>query len=725
MKKTISLLFVLFTLIFKNLSAQSISYVPKFANENHPEIGYWFISPDLLKNDRYLDELDSIINLCPYTMVFLTAREGNNFYETEKMHPYFEKIVSKAHKSGIKIGLQLWGNYFDEDLNNSQRMIVEQEIQLDQKGKASYTAKAKYIRFEDRLLKTDIFKVYAFKKTGDGFYDPSSLKDITSLCTTTLPDKKTAKISINGGEALKGLTVCIMVQQFCSQNSMWDDVEINGFKKTIDAYSDIPFDGMALDEYGNKFIPRFVDMPANEQIFRGRWYSNAMAKAYEKETKKSLVKTLFEGRYAPTGQPEVRIKAINQYMDFTRGGAVRVIKAVADYGKKTFSPNTFTGIHNTYHAGLYSDEIWADGICWWVLPHQYGQTDEHTITATQMGIAFNTKENVMYNQFYDGVFPPVQEKALADLRYGIRTHYHALHDKRVNRFDLLDPEAVKGINKVEDCARLLNKFNPSLPDVKLLVIFGMEALSNWYPNYKDRGVYDVNDKLNIEEKADELWKAGYLNALVPSDFINSKLIKLNKEGKPEINGHTFDAVVYLYPQYAKENELKFLEEYQNRGGKLMLEGVALLDFNAQNVSKRFQSIYNNATVKGYSVKGISKLGIAKNGLADGSKNSDGSYVFTDLNSIRTDSLATFSVNIDGDLYGGKYKGLAIIKADKNNGITKFAANGFTELSKNEKKILAFKTGQNVFYTKQNGEASLIIKDEQQQIKPLINTLSTN
>lgn len=58
-------------------------------------------------------------------------------------------------------------------------MIVESEVQLNKEGKASYTAKAKFIRFSDRLLKTDLFKVYAFKKTAEGFYDPSTLTDIT------------------------------------------------------------------------------------------------------------------------------------------------------------------------------------------------------------------------------------------------------------------------------------------------------------------------------------------------------------------------------------------------------------------------------------------------------------------------------------------------------------------------------------------------------------------
>ena len=719
MKKVIILLFF-FLAGFKFLDAQSVKYVKQFTNENHPEIGYWFISPDLLENGRYLEELDSIIYQCPYTLVFLTARDGATFYDFNVMHPVFQKLVAKAHQHGLKIGLQLWGNYKDQSIEESQRMIVEKEIQLDESGNASYTAKAKFIRFPDRLLKTDLFKVYAFNKTAEGFYDPSTLKDITKQCKTVLPDKETVQIKINGGQSVKGLTACLMTQEYCSQSSMWGDVEINGFREAINNYSDIPFDGFALDEYGNKFIERIFDLNTLDP-FRGRWYSTAMAKDYKIATGNSLDRILFDGRYAPEGKPEVRMKAINQYMDFMRGGALRVEKAVYDYSRQIFGTSIFNGIHDTYHNSLINDEIWANGISWWLLPRAYGQTDEKTFTPTQMGVAMAHKMNAMYNQYYNNVFPPVQEKALFDLRYGVRTHYHAMHDRRPNRFDLLEPEAIDGINKVENCSRLLNKFNPLLPKINLLVIFGMEALSNWYPNEASRGVYDINDKLDIEAKALEIWNAGYLNALVPSDVITHNLLKVGKDGKPVMNGHTFDAVLYLNPQYAKESEMKFLEDYESKGGKLMIEGEADHDFNAVDISKRMNTIYKKATVRGYSIEGLSKLGLQKNLLPDGCMNEDGSYVFTDINSLRTDDMASFSVKIDGNLYSCQFKGLAIISADKD-GVRKLGANGFKELSRNGNVILSFKEPVNLFITRQNGKVNMVVKDSKQRVRPVINKL---
>lgn len=698
------------------------TYVPEFANENHEQIGYWFISPNLITDENlYLKHIDSIAEKCKYTLIFLTAREGANFYDYKKMYPVFKNLVAAAHKKGLKVGLQLWGNYNDKTIEGSQRMIIETELPLDQAGNAAATIKAQFIRFEHRLLKSDLFKVYAFRKTGDGFYDPATLKDITQYCEVVLPDKATVAVKIKAGESMKGLTACVITQQYCSQSSNWDNVEIDGFVAAMKAYGDIPFDGFSLDEYGNKFIERIFDLNTSTP-FRGRWYSNAMAREYTKETGRSLEQTLFDGRYAPTGKPEVRIKAINEYMEFMRKGGVRVEKAVYHASREIYGKQIFSGIHNTYHNSLINDEIWANGIGWWSAPRAYGQTDEKTFLPTQMGIAMAHPKNAMYNQYYDAVLEPVLVKSFNDLRYGVRTHYHAMNDKRPLRFDLEDPDAIVGINANENCARLLNKFNPSLPDIRLLVIFGMEGLSNWYPNYANRGVYDINDKMKIEERAVEIWKSGYLNALVPSDLIVNNQLTIGADGKPVLNGHKFDAVLYINPQYAREPVLKFLEQYVSKGGKLMVEGSADRDFTGNLITNRFKAIYDKATVVGYSVENLPRLGLQKNLLPNGCRNEDGSYTFNDLASMRTGKAASFTVNFEGDEYTGEYRGLAVIKAGKKTGLQKMGVTGFTSLRRNGEEILRFQEPTDVFVERKAKEVKLIIADKTGKKRPVINKL---
>jgi len=158
--------------------------------------------------------------------------------------------------------------------------------------------------------------------------------DISKDCKAIIKDRSTVQVQIHAPQA-KGLTACIMTQQYVSQSSMWDDVEINGFTETMKSYGDIPFDGFALDEYGNKFVIRSIEMKPTDN-FRARWYSNGMAGEFQKTTGQSLDRALFDGRYAPTGKPELRMKAINVYMDFMRKGALRVEDAVYQKSKEIF-----------------------------------------------------------------------------------------------------------------------------------------------------------------------------------------------------------------------------------------------------------------------------------------------------------------------------------------------------------------------------------------------------
>jgi len=145
-------------------------------------------------------------------------------------------------------------------------------------------------------------------------------------------------------------------------------------------------------------------------------------------------------------------------------------------------------------------------------------------------------------------------------------------------------------------------------------------------------------------------------------------------------------------------------------------------FKGNNIADRFRLIEEKATVKGYSVEDLPMLGIAKNRLADGCKNEDGSYVFNDNPSLRTNSTANFTLEADDDIFTGQYKGIAVISLDKKSGVKKLAATGFSELRKNGKVILSFKEPVDLFVTKMGGKLKMILADPSNKIKPLVNKL---
>lgn len=696
-----------------------IEFLSGFKNTNHPQIAYWFLTPGVLENDQYLKDLDKMIDQTLFDFIFLDARNGCTFSVIKKMHPVMEKIVTKAHQRHIKIGYRAQVERLSpmpEEV--TERFIAEAETLLDLSGKGKCSMNAKLVRSKNSFKK-EVFKVFVFKKTSGGFYDAATLKEIKDYDFSV--KDQTVNVTINGGRELNGYTAYVMAEFYYNSISNFSPEAVVQAVRFINGYSDIPFDGIMLDEYSNyRIIPPWL-MKFKFDNFRLRSYSLAMAKELKIKTGLPAETTLFNMRYAPAGKPEIRIKAINDYMDLMRSGAMHVEDAMYKRAKELYGQNCFIGAHDTFHNTLVCDEIWATGIKWWSIPREYGFSDEKTPLPTQMGIAMSYPANAMYDMYYDSNIKRFATKSMTDLRFGIRTFYHAFNDKQWG-IGLENPEAVQAINPVENCARLLNRFNPSLPEIKLLVIFGNEALQNWYPHKSERGAYDINDKLKIEEKCVKIWKAGYRNALVPTDLIAEGKLKLDADNKPELCGHKFDAIIFLYPQYSKEPVLKFLENYVNNGGKLMIEGDATHNFKGERITDRMAAIYQKATIRRFSVNNIPKLGIAQNTISDGCRNGDGSYVFTDIESVQTNRAASFSIHSGDNNYSAAYHGLAAIAVDPQKGLQKFSCAGFRELRKNGQVILSLSHRSDIFVEKKGDTYLIAITDPEGSNKIVVNHL---
>lgn len=710
-KLSAALLCCLLTMLLEKSLGQEIKvdYINSFENTNHPQVAYWFMSENMMEENVWKAKIDSLAAFSKYTFIFLTDR-GVEFYNIKKMHPLFTKLVAYAHSKGLQIGLQLWKSDIGVSIENTDRLIQEKELLLDEKGSAKFTAKAKGAREMHVLLKSDLFKVYAFKKMADGFYDPATLKDITPF-SKAVNVKNQLNVEVTAGDKLKGYTAYILTQHYYNSCSNFSDqaksILLNAFK----SYADIPFDGIGLDEYKGLKIARQKVLEEEHDVFRERLYSIGMAKKVKSLTGNDLNRLLFDMRFAPQGKPQLRMKAINEYMSLLRSMTLEVEAAMYDLGKKMYGKNAFIGLHNTFHNNLDGDEVWQTGATWWSIKRDYGHSDENTPTPIQMGIGMANKKNAMYNMYYDRSLETIWTKALYDLRFGIRTHYHAANDGSVWGVSIETPQSLEKINKVENAARLLNRFNPSFPKIKLLVIYGMEALYNWYPETSNRGMYDINDKLGFEEKTTALWNAGYLNAAVPTDLIAEGKLKLNSVGKPELNGHIFDAIIFLNPQYARQSTTDFIKNYIATGGKLLLEGKVTNDFYGNDITNDWSNISAKAIATSFSLENVAKLGISKNNLKDGVTNEDGSYTFTSIESLQTGEAATFSFSQNGNLYEGKYKGCAVIQINNNDQLQKLAAASFSSLTKNGKPILRLNKEADVFITPQNGKMQAIIADQ--------------
>jgi hypothetical protein len=679
-----------------------VRYEDPIRNEHYPELLYWFVTPETLAPQRYTRDIQHISHDTVFDFPFLTARNGVNFLDSKPAHDAVAGIVKEGHENGLRIGATLVLGGGDAAKSSTpddeQTVVADGESLLGAQGNGTAEAVAKLRSMTP--TKTELLRAYAFRKTGSGEYDPATLTDVTDRAKSMSPQLGTLSVSVNLGSQYAGYTIFVLATNWYGAVDLFSPAFTQWIHQAIDQYRDVPLDGTALDEFGYIRIPMVPTTP-----WRGHFAGKAFRERFEQATGRPLTQTLFETCYAPVGHPEVRIRAIDEYWDFLRKGPLDVENEFFNYSRQVFGDRNFAGIHNTFHNHLTNDEAWATGVDWWTIPRQYGMSDEDLSLPLRMGLLVAHPGNIMYDQFYGPDIHRFAVKAMNDARFNARLHYHGYNDTGRWGVDLSSEPFLSQLNPVERKIRLLNQFNPAAPELPLLVVFGMPALLNWYPDESARNSFDVNGSLHIEEKVLEIWNAGYRCAVVPSELIDNGSLKLDAMNRPVLNGHTFRAIVYLYPQYAKRATLSFLERYTQRGGALMLEGNATRDFDGAPIEDVFSKVAARVRVTGFSVDKIAQLGVQPSPLRDmGGELEDGSIILTDLNSLEANQPKQFSIEVNGHSFSGAYVGVFALKAGANGRIDKLACGGCSSLSRDGHEVLRLASAADIVLT-QNSSGS--------------------
>jgi len=701
------------------VGAVKATYTTTIPNGRHPELVYWFWTNDTLEDDHYLQDVQNIAKRSRFDFLMMTDRtvgQGFVFHDTQRMHDPFAKTVKEAHASGLKVGLQLWAEGYPKlTKTEACACVTEGEVELDASGRAEYTAVSRWVlegghdatNGKHEPIASEPLKAFAFRKNGDGTYAPDSLVELpASAITVTRSSPATVKLQINGSAKLAGDTVYVLVAHFVQFPDLFNGVMNAHLEKTLSHYRDIPFDGTALDEFGWMMLQG--DQP-DKSAFRDRIYGQAFAAEFNRQKGRPLETALFQMRYSTAGERAQRIRAINDYFDVLRQGPLRVERAFYKYSRQLFGPGIFAGVHNTFHNALETDEIWRTGINWWRIPRAYGQSDENISLPVRMGLLVSATEPVEYDQFYSPDVSRYTKKVMAEVPYNGRTHYHAWNDKGAWGTDIGSTNALAVINPLEEKVRLLNQFDPAPPKLPILIVFGMPAQLNWFPDAAARNAWDINT-LDIEQKAVSVWNAGYPCALVSSDLIDDGNISVDVSGRPVIKGHVFDAVIYLYPQYSTPATLTFLERLVKARGRLMLEGQATADFAGRDISNRFAGLAAKATVRGFDLEKIPALGVVSREPADGAVMEDGSVIMSDLDSLASGKPKSFEIWLNGHTWSGTYVGVFALKADLRGNIEKLAAGGFAHLFCDGKSIFSLSTPADLFIRREpDGRYHALIK----------------
>lgn len=232
--------------------------------------------------------------------------------------------------------------------------------------------------------------------------------------------------------------------------------------------------------------------------------------------------------------------------------------------------------------------------------------------------------------------------------FGCREFHHAYWDFNWGQ-SWTEPEFLANIRILDKAVASLNDFQTEYPKTDLLIIYGNSAQNNWYPDHEARNVWDIDGKLHILDKCEDIWQAGYRCALVPDYTITDGRTRI--EGNTiNFNGHGFTHLLFLYPKYAKKEVYKFLNDANSAGIPMAVVGRCDIDFDAENV------VMNAPHYDEFSLSLLEEIGCPKSAIEGGCIYADGSFALVS-HGILTGENISFDFKVDGVRYSGHHSGI--------------------------------------------------------------------
>lgn len=343
--------------------------------------------------------------------------------------------------------------------------------------------------------------------------------------------------------------------------------------------------------------------------------------------------------FAPVGAEHVRIAAINQYVSVLRGTMADNDREMMAAMKEILGPDKFYGIHPTWWGSVDSlnFEVFKNGFYWWEAERDIAQTDETVIMPIRTALAHKWGSFFWYNMWYSMGTLDINtyfKETWNNLRYGGRTHYHGYEcPNEAVVLELAKEGMLEQLEEMDARVRQIEPYQTSQPDSRVLVLFGMEAVSNWklcgkpHPNWTPQ---NVNLDLVLNTAA-ELYDTLIFDLVPTTEIANGSLVF--QDGKVVYGTQDYDTVVLLFPESMDKSCFDFIRKLDAE--KLLIYGNSTMYNDGLSLSEEHKEILDKAKVREDEVPEVSRIaedilatGAAKNRFENGCIFQDGSAVFT-------------------------------------------------------------------------------------------------
>jgi len=687
----------------------------------NPSILYWKWDDSHLESEKYLGEIEDIVNRSCFDSLYITTHWCHEGITSSKMQEAIRKACQTIHQKGRKM-------IFEIDFRAEKAVFVKQhpnqrmgfvywiELDLDGKGVGETCFKIEQGEGGELFLGNhqsgeSLLKVYSYRKTGNG-YDPDTLRDITSDSGLSRKNKSCVTVEIASPSSLDRKAFVLAVSWF-DFNDLFSKENDAFFTGLLEQYSTIPLDGIALDEMGYPWHIDFDFTPSTYMTWNNSpYFSWSMQKKYEEQYGRDLYLDYLNRFVGSAAGSKEQVKAINYYFEFVRLEIARVEELFYSQGKKLYGKGSFIGVHPTWYAieeTQNTPEIWKNGVDWWDVPRDYGFTDEIMIYPVRLALAHKAKSAVFYNMWYSEAtlcLDTFITEIFRNARYGGRTislGYECINEQGIV-MQLKEPGMLEAVSEAEAAMELLDGFQTAPAASDILVIMGIPAACSLLSNKNGKG--DWNSYQNRFKEAFEIakgiWDSGYNCDLVASYEIDNKNVFVEESGRILYGNQSYRFVVMVNPEYCKQAMLTFIGQVRDSKKGMAIIGEMKSDFDGADVNRRFWDIAEGAHF--YHEKPeisdllflFQKHRIDTNRIPNGSILQDGSAILTAPSPDKSrGNVFESTFTLEGHSIHIRANDLAAIKINQGGDIGKFVATGLLELSIDEDMRYRFELPQTI------------------------------
>lgn len=405
-----------------------------------------------------------------------------------------------------------------------------------------------------------VLRVYSFVKGARGV---EAVQDITARCRTVLASEKGVTVAIPPEAQEKGRTACVMAAFSLFTPDVFAPHLLEFQRDILKHYAAIPLAGACKDEWGfpGRFGPNTDDL----------WFSDAMAGEYAKgHAGRELARDFLLMTRGEAGRDAERAAAINRYMElfWQRNGAIETDFYLAT--KEVFGRQAVVATHPTWFPMPNREEVFKDGLHWWIARRDLAQTDEATPFSVRTALAKKWHSPLWYNMYYNPTADAYPRDLYRHALGGGRMNFHPVYPTNDKSATLLAGNLFRADARV----RLLNYVSTAPVDCPVAIVFGHPAALNWTgPGFANAGV----------ELTNALWQEGHYADLIPSSEIANGSLTLAEDGRVQYGPQRYAAVIFFQPQYERAAVAEFFRNAAAKGKSALFRvGDWTLDFDGQS-----------------------------------------------------------------------------------------------------------------------------------------------